>query len=108
MESATFCRARALARLLFLTFFAFVAGPSIARAEPTQAIAAKVQGDETAGYARLVFRFERMPGASARLSNNIVVISFTEPVTVPLDRLTGAVADYVAAARVDPDGKAVR
>ena len=49
-----------------------------------------------------------MPAVSTRLSSGILVISFARPVTVPIDRLTSTLSAYVAAARVDPDGKAMR
>jgi len=73
-----------------------------------QSIAAKVQGDQTAGYARMVFRFDDMPDVSARISNGILVVAFDKAVDVPVDRLPSTLSDYVAGVRRDPDGKGVR
>src|SRR3954471_11100337 len=42
--------------------------PGAALAEP---MAAKVQGDQTAGYGRMIFKFPDMPNASTRVSNGI-------------------------------------
>jgi hypothetical protein len=94
--------ASALVGLLLL------AGAMGAQAEPAKPAIAKLQSDGTAGYARIVLTFDDMPGVSTRMSNGIVVINFTQPVSLPLDRLVSTLPDYVAAARIDPDGKAIR
>jgi hypothetical protein len=36
------------------------------------------------------------------------VIRFAQPIDIPVDQLSDAVPDYVASARRDPDGSAIR
>ena len=42
------------------------------------------------------------------VAGSIIVIRFKHPVDIPVDALSDAVPDYVAAARRDPDGSAIR
>ena len=60
------------------------------------------------GFARLIFTLGTDIDAQVRIANNIVVISFDRPVDVNVDHLREGAADYLGAARRDPDGKAVR
>src|SRR5262249_42309411 len=60
------------------------------------------------GYARLVFLLTEEVEAQVRLANNIVTITFQKPVDIAVDRLAANSSGYVAAARRDPDGKAIR
>jgi tetratricopeptide (TPR) repeat protein len=76
-----------------------------ARAEP---IPAEITADLSGGYARIVFRFSEEVDADVRMANNILIVNFTTPVSVNVDRLYSNAAGYVGAARRDPDGKAVR
>ena len=62
----------------------------------------------TDGYARLVFSASEYIDASARQGDNVLIISFKEPIDVSVDRLPAQAPDYIGAARRDPDGKAVR
>jgi len=97
-------RARALALIAAL---ALVVGPlaGAARAEP---IKADVTVDMSRGFARIVLRFSDEIDADVRMANNILVVSFKTKVSVPIDRLPVNARGYVAAARSDPDGMAVR
>ena len=89
-----------------LTVFA-IAGANIgmAAAEPVKG---EVKAEAEAGFGRLIFKFEDPVDAKVRVAGAILVIEFKEPVAVPVDRISSRVRDYVSAARVDPDGKAVR
>jgi len=60
------------------------------------------------GFARLVFRFRNEVGAGVRLANGILIVSFTVPVDINVERLNTSAPDYVSAARLDPDGRAMR
>jgi predicted negative regulator of RcsB-dependent stress response len=60
------------------------------------------------GFARLVLSLGNDVEAQVRAANNIVVISFDQPVDLNVDHLREGASDYVGAARRDPDGKAVR
>src|SRR5262245_37188680 len=72
----------------------------------------RVKGEVSAavenGYARLVFHLTEEIEAQVRLANNIVTITFQKPVDIAVDRLAANTSGYVAAARRDPDGKAIR
>lgn len=60
------------------------------------------------GFARLVFKLDETVVANVRLNWPILVITFRQPVNVAVDRLNAAVPGYVSAARIDPDGSAIR
>src|SRR5438552_9819834 len=79
---------------------------------PSAAHAAPVRGDVAVstkeGYARLVFTLAEETDAEVRLNNGILIIAFKQAVDVSVDRIPLAAANYVGAARSDPDGAAVR
>jgi tetratricopeptide (TPR) repeat protein len=81
-----------------------------AAAQPASAqpVAAELSADTSGGFARIVFRFNGDVDANVRMSNGILVIGFSIPVDVSIDRLNPAAAGYVSAARRDPDGKGLR
>jgi tetratricopeptide (TPR) repeat protein len=60
------------------------------------------------GYARLVLKLAQDVDSEVTAAGSIIVISFKQPVDIPVDRLSDAVPDYVGAARRDPDGMAIR
>jgi hypothetical protein len=67
--------------------------------------------DAGGGYARLIFTMGEMSeevDASARVAGNVLIVNFTKPVQVSVDRIAAQAPDYIAAARRDPDGKAIR
>jgi tetratricopeptide (TPR) repeat protein len=63
---------------------------------------------EAGGYARLVLRLAEDVDSEVSVAGSIIVIRFRHPVDIPIDALADAVPDYVAAARRDPDGSAIR
>lgn len=69
---------------------------------------AEIKAGESGGYARMIFNFETIPTVTTRMSNGILVISFSAPVDVSVDKLPASLGDYVAGARTDPDSRAVR
>ncbi len=60
------------------------------------------------GYARLVFHFEQEVPASITERFPILILRFKKPVDIAVDRLNAAAPGYVSAARIDPDGSAIR
>src|SRR6202043_1189459 len=93
-------RGLAVAGLIFGIAAAAAAAPGAASDDPVKVkVAAKVAD----GYARLVFDLSEYVDASARLGNNILIITFERPVDVNVDRLAAQIPDYVGAARRDPD-----
>lgn len=76
-----------------------------ANADP---IKADLTASDAGGYARLVFSMSDYDPASVRQSDNVLIISFREPVDVSVEQLATQVPDYIGGARRDPDGMAVR
>ena len=113
MNDTAAIRPRASARfalrafaLAVLGIVALAGGP--AGAAPPEPVKAEITVDMSGGYARIVFRFSEEIDADAHMANGILVIAFKTKVSVPVDRLPTNAPGYVAAARSDPDGMAVR
>lgn len=60
------------------------------------------------GYARLVFSFPEEVKTEVQLANNVLVIRFAKPQRISVESVQNEFKDFVQAARVDPDGAAVR
>ncbi|MGB6543941.1 MAG: tetratricopeptide repeat protein, partial [Xanthobacteraceae bacterium] len=60
------------------------------------------------GYARFVFTIGDEVDASVHLAGSVLIVNFTKPVFVSVERLAALAPDYVSAARRDPDGKSIR
>jgi hypothetical protein len=85
----------------------FILPPGIA---PSAAATAEGQASIAVndGYARLVFDLAEAADANVRLSGNVLIVTFRQPVYVPVERLAASAPDYVTVARLDPDGRADR
>jgi tetratricopeptide (TPR) repeat protein len=91
-----------LAASLVLTGLTF---SGACQAEPVKGEAAvSVSG----GYARLVLRLAEDVESEVTAAGSIIVIRFKRPVDIPVDRLNEGAPDYIASARRDPDGSAIR
>jgi len=63
------------------------------------------------GYGRLVLQFSDrldLPRYRIGFDNNVLSVTFTEPVALPLPDVGTMLGDYLTIARVDPDGRGVR
>lgn len=60
------------------------------------------------GYGRLVLTFERMPTYEVRATAGVIVLVFSEQVAIDINKLPQQMDDYITAARLDPDGMALR
>src|SRR5216683_557033 len=60
------------------------------------------------GYARLVLKLAEDVESEVTAAGSIIVIRFKCPVDIPVDRLYEGAPDYIASARRDPDGSAIR
>lgn len=98
-------RALKAARATLAAFAVAAANIGMAAAEPVKG---EVKAEAESGYGRLIFKFDDPVDTKVRVAGAILVIEFKEPVAVAVDRINSRVRDYVSAARVDPDGKAVR
>jgi tetratricopeptide (TPR) repeat protein len=79
-----------------------LAGPALA------AVKATIAGSEMSGFGRIVLSFDSLPKASVRQSGGILVLSFDQPVKLPVEKLATEMPNYVGVLRVDPDGRAIR
>ena len=92
---------RALAVCAALT----AAGPALAQ-EQGQLFATQEEG-----YARLILSFpgrDDLPDYSMRVENGVLSLEFEEQVSVVLPDVGTTMPDYLAVARVDPDGRGLR
>ncbi len=63
---------------------------------------------EPEGYARIVFSFDRLPYADARIANGVLVVTFGEPVSFDPAKAAAPLGDLVSGARRDPTGSSIR
>jgi hypothetical protein len=64
-----------------------------------------------AGFGRLVLQFPDrfdLPAYKVGFDNNVLSVTFSEPVSLPLPDVGAIVGDYLTIGRVDPDGRGVR
>ena len=110
-ELRRFGKTAAAFAFLILAFAAPLAAQP-APSAPAQPAPAPLKTTITAtvadGYARLVFTAGQYLDASARVAGNVLIISFSRPVDLSVDRIAEQASDYIGAARRDPDGTAVR
>ncbi len=95
-----------------LALFVFASAvPCAAQTAEQPPIKGKVEAKVTEGdfgYARIVIKLDAYDDVTARISNNVLIVTFAKPVDLVVDRLPEQISDYVGAARRDPDGRGVR
>ena len=94
------------ASALGLLFLAAAFAPPSAVASDQIKGSLEVKVDD--GYARFVFTIGDEVDASVHLAGGVLIVNFTKPVFVSVERLAALAPDYVSAARRDPDGKSIR
>ena len=105
-KSTVTARALNMARAALALLVMATAAPGVARADT--AVNGEVKAAGETGFGRLVFKFDDPVDTKVRVAGAILVIEFKQPVAISVDRISARVPDYVSAARVDPDGKAIR
>jgi len=93
---------------LLLAALLAVAAPAAVAPAAAQGVKGEASVTASGGYGRLVIRLATEVESQVRLSNGVLVIQFKQPIDVPVDRITAGASDYIAAARRDPDGRALR
>ncbi|HEX2215091.1 MAG TPA: tetratricopeptide repeat protein [Xanthobacteraceae bacterium] len=103
------CRARR-SGMMGLAVAGLIAAAPLAGdgAKARAAAQANVTATVANGFARLVLTLPEDVRAEVKRANGIIVIAFTQPLDVSVDRVPASVQGYIAAARRDPDGMAVR
>lgn len=69
---------------------------------------AEIRGFDMGQYGRIIMSFDRLPQTEIALRNGIITLRFDRAVAFPVERLTVELQRYIAGARLDPDGKALR
>ncbi|PWC85822.1 hypothetical protein TSH100_14700 [Azospirillum sp. TSH100] len=86
---------------------ALLAVPVLLSPMAADAASVPVRGGSHKDFGRLVFDWPGKVDFTAAVEGDRLVISFTETIDAPLDRLVRALPDYLAAGRVEADGKTV-
>lgn len=100
---ANFVRMGSSALILIL-----IAGAIVNASDAQAQIKAEVEPSPENGYGRIVFTFEQMPEYTKTISGTILVLSFKEPVSLDVTPIAKQLSQYIAVARLDPDGSALR
>jgi hypothetical protein len=82
--------------------------PNAASADPPAPVKGEATFAEANGFARLVLKLDGDVASDVTTAGSIVIIRFEHPVDISVDRLGEEVPNYVASARIDPDGTAIR
>lgn len=86
-------------------------GVSPAQAQQDVAMPAKLKVTDESGYARLVLSFpgrSSLPSYRLQSDNGVFTIALDKPVKLTLPDISGALPNYITAARIDPDQKGIR
>lgn len=94
-----------LALFLLSLSIVFGLGGSRAADAPVQVTARAIDAKD---YGRLIFSFSQYPEISSSVSRGVIVLSFDRPIDISTDRLTIDLPNWISAARLDPDRKALR
>jgi hypothetical protein len=95
--------AAAVVMLQALTLL-LAAGPACA----DDPVKGEVKVFNQSGYVRLLFRLEEAVSVKVQGNFPIIILRFQKPVSISVDRLNENVPDFISAARIDPDGMAIR
>lgn len=95
-------------RLVALAALALLAAP-LTQASAEDPVKGEVAVSVTSeGFARLVFKLAEEVESEVRLANGIVIVKFSKPVDISVDRVAAGASQYIGAARRDPDGTGIR
>ncbi len=99
---------RGLTAIVLLQALTWFAPAMSGRALADERVKGEVKVTTGGGYARLTFRFEKEVPANIQIVFPIMMVTFKKPVAIAVDRLSAGAPDYISAARLDPDGTAIR
>jgi tetratricopeptide (TPR) repeat protein len=95
--------AAAMTVATFVVCYFGVTGSAVA-----QAVRGEASVNTAGGFARLEIRLAKEVESQVRISGNVLVIQFKQPVDVPVNRITVGATAFIGAARRDPDSRALR
>ena len=99
-------RLKSMRRQMAALVLVLLAASGPAHAEDRVNGEVKVSTDK--GFARLVFHLDEVVPARVSMNFPILVLAFKKPVAISVDRLNESAPAYIDAARIDPDGRAIR
>ena len=73
-----------------------------------QTVPAMLKGAEERNHGRILFTLPAAQKVTARVSNGVLVVNFSEPVNLTADRIIREMPGYLSVARVDPDNRGIR
>jgi hypothetical protein len=98
--------------VLALRLFPILACVALLAGAPGRAFAqtpsGTVSASEQPNFGRLLFTLPTAQRVTARVANGVLIVSFSEPVNVSVERIARELPTYVSVARVDPDQRGVR
>ena len=101
---------RSLGRSVALGLASMASVAVVSEAHAQRAVT--LEAEQNNGYARIVAKWsdgdENRPQIQASVSDRVLVMQFSEPVSFALDPLVEALPDWVGLARIDPDGLTAR
>ena len=74
----------------------------------SNAFASSIHASEMPGFGRIVFSFEQLPMVDVTQVNGVLVLNFDRPVELDPSHLGLEIPNYISAARLDPDKRALR
>lgn len=92
-------------RLAAMLLAACVVLPAVADSTPARAAAEAVRAAAHDGYGRIVFDWNEPVRYDVEVAAGALIIRFDKPIGASTARVPAALTDYVAAARVSPDGR---
>lgn len=92
----------------FVLGLAIVVAAQPVRPSFAQSDVASLRGTEDRNFGRIVLTLPTSQKVRARVANGVLIVSFSEPLTVPVERITREMPTYVSVARLDPDLRGIR
>jgi hypothetical protein len=105
---SVFARAQQIGVCLLASFVLLLLPVLLTDVARAEAVRAEVTAAIEKGHGRLIFTFGDDVKADVQVSNGILIVSFSRPVSVSTEGLHKRLEGYVQAVRRDPDGTAIR
>lgn len=67
-----------------------------------------IRGMDMPGYGRIFLQLPRLATSEVAIKNSILIWTFDRPLVMRVDKLPTELAQYIAGARLDPDGRTLR
>ncbi|MFN3351156.1 tetratricopeptide repeat protein [Pseudorhodoplanes sp.] len=101
------CRLMRIGQLCLIAAacYAVFAGPAEAQSQPVRG---EVHVETSQGFARILLHLSEQVETDVKLAGAIVVVHFSRPVDINIEKLSHDLNGVVGAARRDPDGRGLR